>query len=128
MRIGVAQATERFREMLDRVSSGEVVEVMRRGEVVAVIAPASPGRTVGVSFTDAVHAWRDAWAAASWTVDDPFAEVRDREPGRAAAVPMRAGPGPCGWTGRAQRSLAGSGLDRVAPAQAGMPARRTSAP
>jgi len=84
MRIGVAQARERFKEMLDRVSSGEVVEVTRRGEVVAVIAPPSAGQTVGEPFAEAVHAWRGAWGVESWTDEDPFVDVRDCAPGRAA--------------------------------------------
>lgn len=82
MRIGVAQARERFKEMLDRVSAGEVVEVTRRGEVVAVIAPPPANRGVDESFLDAVQAWRTTWNVESWTDDDPFGDVRDRGNGR----------------------------------------------
>ena len=84
MRVGVAQAREHFKEMLDRVGAGEVVEVTRRGEVVAVIAPPSAGHAGGESFAEALHAWREAWNVDSWTEEDPFADVRDREHGREA--------------------------------------------
>lgn len=84
MRVGVAQAREHFREMLDRVAAGEVVEVTRRGEVVAVIAPPSSGYPVGGSFMEALRAWREAWDVESWPDEDPFADVRDHSQGRPA--------------------------------------------
>ena len=85
MRIGVAEARERFREMLDRVGAGEVVQVTRHGEVVAVTGPPSTGSAEEGSFDDAVRAWRAAWDVGSWPDDDPFSDVRDADPGRPAA-------------------------------------------
>ncbi|MGH3566750.1 MAG: type II toxin-antitoxin system Phd/YefM family antitoxin [Pseudonocardia sp.] len=82
MRIGVAEARRRFREILDRVDAGEVVEISRRGEVVATIASPSPRRPSGESFGEALHRWREAWKVDDWPEDDPFADVRDRSPGR----------------------------------------------
>ncbi len=84
MRIGMAQARERFKEVLDRVGAGEVIEVTRRGEVVAVIAPPTAGHAVGTSFAETVRAWREAWDVEEWPDEDVFAGVRDREPGREA--------------------------------------------
>lgn len=84
MKIGVAQAREHFREILDRVGDGEVVEVTRRDKIVAVIAPPSAGGQEGTSFGETVRAWREEWRVASWPDDDPFADVRDRAHGREA--------------------------------------------
>lgn len=84
MQIGVAQARERFREVLDRVSSGERVEVTRRGTVIAVVMPASVAGTAGESFGRALQTWRETWDVESWPDEDPFDDVRDRGHGRVA--------------------------------------------
>ncbi len=84
MRIGVAQAREHFKEVLDHVGAGEVVEVTRRGEIVAVIAPPSAGDPAGGSFAAALQDWREAWHVASWPDEDAFADVRLPEQGREA--------------------------------------------
>lgn len=84
VRIGVARAREHFKEMLDRVGAGELIEITRRGEVIAVLAPPSARHGEGESFADTVHAWRTAWDVESWSNDDPFADVRDRGQGREA--------------------------------------------
>lgn len=82
MRIGVAEARRRFREILDRVDAGEVVEISRRGEIIATIAPPSPSRSPDVSFGEALRRWRASWEVDDWSEDDPFADVRDRSAGR----------------------------------------------
>jgi len=82
MRIGVADARRRFREILDRVGAGEVVEISRRNEVVAVVAPPSGPDRSDKPFDAALRAWRTEWAVESWPDDDPFADVRDRATGR----------------------------------------------
>lgn len=84
MRVGIAEARERFKEVLDRVGAGELVEITRRGEVVAVMAPPSSGRGVNESFGEALHDWRTRWDVGSWPDEDPFADVRDTARGRAA--------------------------------------------
>ena len=83
MRIGVAEARRRFSELLDRAIRGEIVEVTRRGEVVAVVAPPSSS-SAAVPFATALERWRVAWDVAATADDDPFADVRDRSDGRPA--------------------------------------------
>lgn len=83
VRIGVAEARRRFSELLDRAIAGELVEVARRGEVVAVIAPppsAGPAEPIG----SALQSWRTAWGVAQWPDDDVFGDVRDGSEGRPA--------------------------------------------
>jgi prevent-host-death family protein len=83
MRIGVAEARRRFSELLDRAIRGEVVEVARRGEVVAVIGPPQ-GRTAPEPIRTVLQKWRAEWDVDAWPDDDPFADVRDRSNGRPA--------------------------------------------
>lgn len=81
MRIGVADARRRFSELLDRAIRGETVEVARRGEVVAVIAP--PARDPDAEpIASALRRWRAAWQVEDWPDEDPFGGVRDRSDGR----------------------------------------------
>lgn len=84
MEFGVAEARRRFREILDRVESGETVEIARRGQVVAVVAPPVPEQRRRESLAETLHKWRERWAVDAWPDDDPFGEVRDRSPGRPA--------------------------------------------
>lgn len=81
MEIGVAEARRRFKEVLDRVEAGEVVRVKRRDRVVVVMIPPIAHGVAG-SFDEVLSAWRKAWSVDSWPDDDPFADVRDRTPGR----------------------------------------------
>lgn len=83
MEIGVADARRRFRAILDEVGSGHVVQVTRRGRVVAVIAPPLSSQATGGSFGDMLRSWREEWDVDSWSDDDPFAGTRDHSPGRA---------------------------------------------
>ena len=57
MRIGVAEARRRFSELLDRAIRGEIVEVARRGEVVAVIGPPH-GTTPPEPIQTVLRTWR----------------------------------------------------------------------
>ena len=81
MRVGTAEARERFKELLDRVQAGETVEIARRGKVLAVLStPPDAGRAS--TFSETVTQWREMWDVASWPDEDDFADVRDRSPGR----------------------------------------------
>jgi prevent-host-death family protein len=82
MDIGVAEARRRFKEVLDLVEAGHVVQVTRRGRVVAVIASPSSTPAAGGSFAAMLQHWRATWDVDSWPDDDPFADVRDRSAGR----------------------------------------------
>ena len=79
MRVGTAEARERFKELLDRVQSGETVEIARRGKVLAVLS-VSTGRAGAGRFGETVSQWRETWDVASWPDEDLFADVRDRSP------------------------------------------------
>ncbi len=81
MRLGVAEARRRFREMLDRVSAGEVLEITRRDTVVAVLGPPSL-QAPQQPFAEALSDWRREWDVDSWTDDQPFADTRDPSRGR----------------------------------------------
>jgi prevent-host-death family protein len=83
VRIGVAEARRRFSELLDRAIRGEVVEVARRGEVVAVLGP-PPGPGTPEPILAVLQRWRAAWDVEAWPDDDPIADVRDRSEGRLA--------------------------------------------
>lgn len=82
MRVGVAEARRRFREILDRVGAGEVVELSRRGEIVATMSAPSTGPDE--SLSQALSRWRSKWEVDDWPEDDPFADLRDRSAGRDA--------------------------------------------
>jgi prevent-host-death family protein len=82
MRVGVAEARERFKEILDRVEAGEEVEITRRGEVVAVLTLPSPRRSEPDSFGSFLDSWRSKWDVDQMPDDDPFANLRDQVPVR----------------------------------------------
>lgn len=84
MRVGVAEARRRFREILDRVHGGETVEILRRDAVVAVVGPPSRAARTGLPLGAELSAWRDEWSVTGWPEDGPFDDVRDRMPGRDA--------------------------------------------
>ena len=81
MRVGTAEARDRFKELLDRVQAGETVEIARRGKVLAVLS-APPKDGPGSGFSQTVRQWRETWDVASWPDEDVFADVRDRTLGR----------------------------------------------
>lgn len=84
MDISVAEARRRFAEVLDHVRAGHVVQVTRRGRIVAVIAPPYSPQAGGGSFSDMLQAWRRTWDVDSWPDEDPFAGTRDQSAGRVA--------------------------------------------
>lgn len=81
MQVGTAEARERFKELLDRVQAGEIIEIARRGKILAVLS-APPSESGRGSFGRAVGQWRETWDVASWPDEDVFDGVRDRSPGR----------------------------------------------
>jgi prevent-host-death family protein len=81
MQVGMAEARERFKELLDRAEAGEVIEIARRGQVAAVIGPPD-GSTPSRDFGTEIMAWRERWDTAAETDDDVFADVRDASAGR----------------------------------------------
>ena len=83
MRIGVAEARRRFSELLDRAIRGEIVEVARRGEVVAGIGPPHD-KTPPEPIRTVLQDWRTEWGVDAWPDDDTVADVRDRSDGRPA--------------------------------------------
>lgn len=84
LRLGTAEARRRFREILDRVASGETVEIARRDRIVAVVGPPPAGPSDAESLRAELREWRRRWDVASWSEEDPFADVRDADPGRPA--------------------------------------------
>lgn len=81
MQVGTAEARSRFRELLDRVQAGETVEITRRGEVLAVLAPPPPAGQ-HISFLEELGRWRESWRADEFDEANPFEGVRDPSPGR----------------------------------------------
>ncbi len=84
MDVSVAEARRRLREVLDHVEGGHVVQVTRRGRVVAVIAPPSSLHPAGGSFAEVLDRWREDWDVAAWPDEEVFAGARDPSPGRDA--------------------------------------------
>ena len=60
MQIGMAEARERFKELLDRAEAGEVIEIARRGQVTAVIGP-PPASTSSRDLGAEIDSWRERW-------------------------------------------------------------------
>ena len=81
MQVGVAEARERFKELLDRAEAGEVIEIARRGQVTAVMGPpmgSTPSKDLGAE----ILSWRERWNTAVEPDEDVFADVRDASSGR----------------------------------------------
>ena len=81
MQVGMAEARERFKELLDRAEAGEVIEIARRGQVAAVMGPPR-GSTAQRDFGTQILAWRERWNTAAEPDEDVFADVRDPSAGR----------------------------------------------
>ena len=82
----VAQARDQLPGILHEVERGIPVEITRRGKPVAVVIPLSEyQRLTGErpSFWEAYERWRQTvdWDAVDDDID-PWADVRDRSPGR----------------------------------------------
>jgi len=80
MQMGVTEARRRFKEVLDRVARGEVIDITRRDTVIAVLGP--PISRPPEPLAEALLAWRQDWHVDSWPDDEPFADTRDRSAGR----------------------------------------------
>lgn len=84
----MSEARQRFRELLDRVGSGESFQITRRGEVTAVvIAPRDFARLQarGRGFAEALRHFHATTDAAD-LLDDELDGLRDADPGRPVAL------------------------------------------
>jgi prevent-host-death family protein len=84
-RYSVAEARQRFTELVRTVETGRPLEITRRGRPVAVlVAAAEYARLAGseASFGAALHAFRESTDPKLLRGRDPFARARDRSPGR----------------------------------------------
>lgn len=88
-RYSVAEARQRFTELVRSVERGRPLEITRRGRPVAVLVSASEyARMAGAeaSFSEALEAFREATDPKLLRGPDPFVKLRDRSPGRDVAL------------------------------------------
>jgi prevent-host-death family protein len=85
----IAEARNQFAALIRRIEKEEqMVQVTRRGEPVAIILSQEEYERLmekkpKEDFWEAYLAWREEWQVDTWEDDtDPFADVRDRSPGR----------------------------------------------
>ncbi|MEO1353448.1 MAG: type II toxin-antitoxin system prevent-host-death family antitoxin [Cyanobacteria bacterium J06635_15] len=84
----IAQARDRFTQLVHEAELGNAVEVTRRGQRVAVLVSAEEYDRLcqpKQSFGEAVLAWRKKYDVDNWDDDidiDEVFNVRDRSPGR----------------------------------------------
>ena len=85
----VAEARDQFAALIHQVEAEKKpVQVTRRGEFVAVILAQSEyerlvAQQTKPDFWQAYLVWREEWGVDEWADEpDPFADVRDRTPGR----------------------------------------------
>jgi prevent-host-death family protein len=85
----IAEARDQFAALIRRVElDKKAVQVTRRGDPVVMILPvAEYQRLVAAQprqdFWQAYQAWRNAWQVDTWEEEiDPFADIRDKHPGR----------------------------------------------
>jgi prevent-host-death family protein len=89
IRVSVAEARRRFRELLDRLTQGDVVEIARRGEPAGVlVAPEEYRRLAGqgAGLAGAVAAFRRSLDEQEFLDDEALEDLRDPAPGRGAAL------------------------------------------
>ncbi len=86
--MSVAEARRRFRELLDRLAEGDVIEIARRGKPAAVLlAPREYRRLVGEEgafLAGAVSAFRHSVDDQD-LLDEALDDLRDPAPGRGVA-------------------------------------------
>jgi prevent-host-death family protein len=89
----IAEARDQFAALIRQVEAGDnFVQVTRRGEPVAVILSMDEYERLLAhqpkrDFWQAYLEWREMWCVDEWEDDiDPFADVRDRSPGREVNV------------------------------------------
>jgi prevent-host-death family protein len=83
----IAEARERFSEVVDRAFSGSPVRISRRGKPVAVVVAASwfdAQQRTKTSFWEATRRWRKRVDDENIDLnpDEIFGDVRDKSPGR----------------------------------------------
>jgi prevent-host-death family protein len=85
--VSIAEARDRFTQLLHEVEGGERVEVTRRGRPVAVIVAAGDYERLAQgrrSFSEAYRAWREKYRAEELGIDpdEVWGDARDPSPGR----------------------------------------------
>ena len=88
-KLSIAETRKNLAAVVRSVEKGEVVEVTRRGEPVAVLLSAKEyeGLTRGAGdFWGAIRAFRESVDLEALHLDDVYRDVRDRSPGRKVRV------------------------------------------
>jgi prevent-host-death family protein len=88
-RFSIAEARQRFTELVRAVESGRPLEITRRGRpVVVLVSAAEYARMAGseVSFADALEAFQRDIDPKVLRAKDAFTKLRDRDPGRDVAL------------------------------------------
>lgn len=81
--VSVAEARRRFAEVLETARGGTPVEVTKNGEPIAAIVPISSLRAMErPSLATVIARFRATVSPEDLEGPDPFADVRDRSPGR----------------------------------------------
>ena len=81
----IAEARDRLPSLVHDVEAGLPVELTRRGKPVAVLVSIEEFRRLSSGregFWSAIERWRASVDPADLEGDDPFADVRDKSPGR----------------------------------------------
>ena len=81
----IAEARDRLPRIVHDVEAGTPIELTRRGKPVAVLVSIDEYRRLSEGrrdFWGAYERWRASINPADLEGDDPFADVRDRSPGR----------------------------------------------
>ena len=93
----IAQARDRFTQLVHEVEQGETVEVTLRGQRVAVLVSAEEydrWRKPKQDFWQSVLAWREKYGLDDRDEDD---EDREFESIMSAVRDQSSGPEPCDW-------------------------------
>lgn len=88
-RFSVAEARQRFTELVRTVERGRPLEITRRGLPVAVLVSAAEYARLAApqaSFAAALDAFCEAVDPRALHGDDVFADLRDESPGRDVAI------------------------------------------
>lgn len=88
-RLSIAEARRNLAAVVRSVEKGDVVEVTRRGEPVAIVLSAREyeGLTRGSGdLWEAIRAFRESTDLKSLRLDEAYRDVRDRSPGRKVRV------------------------------------------
>jgi len=88
-RFSIAEARQRFTELVRAVESGCPLEITRRGRpVVVLVSAAEYARMAGseLSFADSLEAFQRDIESKVLRGKDAFTKLRDRDPGRDVAL------------------------------------------